>query len=134
MYFKTKHSFFKIVVWHTSSLKNVLLTLAQRHQILMAHQLYMWSFPKSPVEVSNVSSLPIDVLKEDIAFALKQRHILSQSDAQKLVHKCFTSRPDYCNSLLLGYPTNSLKSLQLIQNTAARVLMRSDRRHHVSPI
>ena len=34
----------------------------------------MLSFPKSPLEVANVSSLPIDVLKEDIAFALKQRH------------------------------------------------------------
>ena len=40
----------------------------------MAHHLHMLSFPKSPLEVANVSSLPIDVLKEDIAFALKQRH------------------------------------------------------------
>ena len=44
-----------------------------------------------------------------------------------------TLRLDYCNSLLLGCPTNSLKSLQLIQNAADRVLMRTNRRDHVSP-
>lgn len=34
----------------------------------------MLSLPESPLEVANVSSLPTDVLKEDIAFARKQRH------------------------------------------------------------
>jgi len=46
----------------------------------------------------------------------KVRNILSQSDAEKLVHAFITSRLDYCNSLLSGCPKNSLKSLQLIQN------------------
>ena len=50
----------------------------------------------------------------------KIRNILSQGDAEKLVHAFVTSRLDYCNSLSLGYPTYSLKSLQLIQNAAAR--------------
>ena len=50
---------------------------------------------------------------------VKIRNILSQSDAEKLVHAFDTSRLNYCNSLLLGCPTYSLKSLQLIQNAAA---------------
>jgi len=41
---------------------------------------------------------------------------------------------DYWNSLLLGCPTNSLKSLQLIQNAAARVLMITDRGDHISTV
>ncbi|XP_075334697.1 uncharacterized protein LOC142396039 [Odontesthes bonariensis] len=65
---------------------------------------------------------------------VKIRNILSQSDAEKLVHAFVTSRLDYCNSLLLGCPTYSLKSLQLIQNAAARVLMRTNRRDHISPV
>ncbi|TWW65029.1 Ankyrin repeat and SOCS box protein 13 [Takifugu flavidus] len=50
------------------------------------------------------------------------RKLLTQHDAEKLVHAFVTSRLDYCNSLLSGCPNNSLRSLQLIQNAAARVL------------
>jgi len=64
----------------------------------------------------------------------KFRNILSQSDAEKLGHAFVTSRLDYCYSLLLGYPKKSQKSLQLIQNAAARVLMRTNRRDHISPV
>ena len=34
----------------------------------------------------------------------------------------------------MGCPTNSLKSLQLIQNAASRVLMRNKRRDHISQV
>ncbi|XP_025758871.1 uncharacterized protein LOC112843875, partial [Oreochromis niloticus] len=64
----------------------------------------------------------------------KIRNILSQSDAEKLVHAFITSRLDYCNSLLSGCPKNSLKSLQLIQNAAARVLTGTRKREHISPV
>ncbi len=50
----------------------------------------------------------------------KIRHILSQKDAEKLVHESVTSRLDYCNSLLSGCPSKSLKTLQLIQNAAVQ--------------
>uniref|UniRef100_A0A3P9AX47 Amyloid protein-binding protein 2 n=2 Tax=Maylandia zebra TaxID=106582 RepID=A0A3P9AX47_9CICH len=40
----------------------------------------------------------------------KVRNILSQSDAEKLVHAFITSRLDDCNSLLSGSPKNSLKT------------------------
>ncbi|XP_034015853.1 uncharacterized protein LOC117501131, partial [Thalassophryne amazonica] len=64
----------------------------------------------------------------------KIRKVLSQSDAEKLIHAFISSRLDYCNSLLSGCPKSSLKSLQLIQNAAARVLMGTRRREHISPI
>uniref|UniRef100_A0A8D3CRZ4 Reverse transcriptase domain-containing protein n=1 Tax=Scophthalmus maximus TaxID=52904 RepID=A0A8D3CRZ4_SCOMX len=62
------------------------------------------------------------------------RNILSQKDAEKLVHAFVTSRLDYCNSLLLGCPNKSVKSLQLIQNAAARVLTGTRKRDHISPV
>ena len=65
---------------------------------------------------------------------VKIRNILSQSDAEKLVHAFVTSRLDYCNSLLSGCPNNSLRNLQLIQNAAARVLTRTSKRDHISPV
>ena len=63
----------------------------------------------------------------------KVRHILSQNDAEKLVHAFVTSRLDYCNSLLSGCPRKSLKCLQLVQNAAARVLTGTKRRDHITP-
>ena len=64
----------------------------------------------------------------------KIRNILSQNDAEKLVHAFVTSRLDYCNSLLSGCSNKSLKTLQLIQNAAARVLTRTKKRDHISPV
>ena len=52
-------------------------------------------------------------------------HVLSQKDAEKLVHAFATSRLDYCNSFLSGSSSKSLKTLQLVQNAAARVLTRT---------
>ena len=63
----------------------------------------------------------------------KIRHILSQKDAEKLVHAFVTSRLDYCNSLLAGCSNKSLRSLQLIQNAAARVLTKTKKRDHITP-
>jgi len=42
---------------------------------------------------------------------VKIRNILSQSNAEKLVHAFVVSTPDYCNSLSLESPEKSLKSL-----------------------
>ncbi|KAM7366739.1 hypothetical protein PAMP_014689 [Pampus punctatissimus] len=64
----------------------------------------------------------------------KIRRIIPQADAEKLVHAFVTSRLDYCNSLLSGCSNKSLRSLQMIQNAAARVLTGTKIRDHISPI
>ena len=64
----------------------------------------------------------------------KIRNVLSQKDTEKLVHAFITSRLDYCNSLLSGSSRKSLKTLQLVQNAAARVLTRTKKRDHISPV
>ncbi len=64
----------------------------------------------------------------------KIRPILSQKDAEKLVHAFVASRLDCCNSLLSGCTKKSLKTLQLIQNAAARVLTGTRKRDHISPV
>jgi len=61
--------------------------------------------------------------------------MLSFSDAEKLVHASFmTSRLDYCNALLAGCPASSINKLQLVQNAVARVLTRSRKYDHITPI
>lgn len=94
-------SFFKRVVRHTTCFKNVLLSLAERHQFLMAHHLYMCIFPKSPLEVANVSTLPIDILKDDIAFAIKRRH--PDLDCVCLAKNATYSGLNYRNGMILAH-------------------------------
>ncbi len=60
--------------------------------------------------------------------------MLTVSDAEKLVHAFVTSRLDYCNALLGGCPASSINKLQIVQNAAARVLTRSRKYDHITPI
>ena len=66
----------------------------------------------------------------------KIRKLLDQKMTEKLIHGFVTSRLDYCNSLLFGLPDNVLKKLQLIQNSAARVVTRRRLcdRDHITPV
>ncbi len=64
----------------------------------------------------------------------KLKNMLSVSDAEKLVHAFMTSRLDNCNALLGACPASSIDKLQIVQNAAARVLTRSRKYDHITPI
>jgi len=56
------------------------------------------------------------------------------TNAEKLVHTFMTSRIDYCNALLGGYPARLINKLQIVQNTEARILNRTRKYVQISPI
>ena len=64
----------------------------------------------------------------------KVRPFINQNDAEKLIHAFISSRLDYCNSLFAGLPKKTTERLQLIQNSAARLLTKTKRREHISPV
>ncbi|KAI2647110.1 putative RNA-directed DNA polymerase from transposon BS [Labeo rohita] len=64
----------------------------------------------------------------------KLRNMLPVSDTEKLVHAFMTSGLDYFNALLGGCPASSINKLQIVQNAAARVLTRSRKYDHITPI
>jgi len=45
-----------------------------------------------------------------------------------------TPRLDYCDALLAVCPVYAINKLQLVQNAAARVLTRSKKKDHITPI
>ena len=45
-----------------------------------------------------------------------------------------SSKLDYCNSLLYGLPDAQLQLLQRAQNTAARIVTRTKKTHHITPV
>ncbi len=64
----------------------------------------------------------------------KIRPFLTEHAAQLLVQVLVISRLDYCNALLAGLPSNSIKPLQMIQNAAARLVFNEPKRAHVTPL
>ncbi|KAL2088141.1 hypothetical protein ACEWY4_016969 [Coilia grayii] len=64
----------------------------------------------------------------------KVRPFLTKKDAEKLVHAFITSRLDYCNALFTGLPKKSIEKLQLIQNSAARLLTKTRKMEHITPV
>ena len=62
------------------------------------------------------------------------RKYLSVENAKTLIHAFVTCRLDNCNSLLYGLPGYLIHRLQLVQNCAARVVMRRSKYEHIKPI
>lgn len=71
MRFEAKHRFFKRVVRFTGNFKNVLLSLSTKHQMMMA---FHWQKhgSMSPLNVSRVSSVPLEVLDDRIQESVKE--------------------------------------------------------------
>ena len=64
----------------------------------------------------------------------KIRDSLSQKDTEILVHEFISSKLDSCNSLLYGLPQSLIDRLQAVQNCAARLVTRSRKHDHITPI
>jgi hypothetical protein len=62
------------------------------------------------------------------------RPYLSNDACARAIHTSVMSRLDFHNALLLGAPTTLTRRLQLIQNSAARLLTRTPSREHITPV
>ncbi len=64
----------------------------------------------------------------------KHRPFLWEHASRLLVQALVRSRLHYCDALLAGLPARSIKPLQLIQNTVARLHFNEPKRMHVTPL
>lgn len=74
MKFEAKHSFFKQAVRHTNCFKNIPLSLATKHQFMLAYHTHASNLKKSSLEVMDVSIMPVDVLSEGVRSKLHHRY------------------------------------------------------------
>ena len=64
----------------------------------------------------------------------KIRRFLNRQLTERLINVFVTSHVDYCNSLYSGLPNSTLAPLQHVQNTAARLVTKSRKHEHITPI
>lgn len=64
----------------------------------------------------------------------KIRKFLDTASCEQLIHAFVTSRLDLYNSLLIGLPRVVISKLQRVQNIAARVITRTAKTHHITPL
>ena len=62
------------------------------------------------------------------------RKYITQEAANTLIRSLVITKMDYCNGLLFGITAKQIRRLQVIQNTAARIVTRSKPRDHITPI
>lgn len=72
--FEAKHSFFKKAVHDSGNFKNVMLTLAQRHQLTLAYHLDMPTLFKPDLVVDHVSVLSTECLDLSFKLAVKSKY------------------------------------------------------------
>lgn len=64
----------------------------------------------------------------------KIKPVLSFSDFEFIIHVFVLTRLDYCDALYAGLNQTLLVRLQLVQNTAARLLTGTRKHEHITPI
>ena len=64
----------------------------------------------------------------------KIRKYIDEESAKIVVHALVTAKLDSYNSLLYGLPQHLISRLQSIQNTAARVVTRTRKFDHITPV
>ena len=62
------------------------------------------------------------------------RHYLTTEAAKSAVNALVTSRLCYCNSLLNNIPLSQTARLQRVQNNAARLITRTSKHDHITPV
>ena len=64
----------------------------------------------------------------------KIRNLLSYDACSTIIHTFISCRLYYCNSILYNVPRSKTDRLQRLQNQCARILSKSPRREHITPV
>lgn len=101
MRFEAKHSFFKKIVRQTNCFRNILMSLAKKHQSMIAYHLHDSKVAKPALSVSKTSRVPLEVLKEDIKESVTQK--FPKEAAVHLANKVDFFGTNYCVGMMLPF-------------------------------
>ena len=115
MRFEAKHSFFKRVVRHTHSLRNILLSLSVKHQMMVAYHLHDSKVVQPSLQVTKLSEVNFTVLREDIKIALETK-FPGESSVQMANTVCYSGTRYTTGMILANGSTSGLPDFrELIQ-------------------
>ena len=103
--FEAKHSFFKKVVRDANNFKNILLTLASRHQLMLAYYLEMPSIFKPETETAKVTDVCLEFLDGGVRLAILNR--FSDVDTVGLTPSIFLNGTQYSKGMILSVGSTS---------------------------
>lgn len=99
--FEAKHSFFKKTVKDANNFKNILLTLASRHQLALAYHMGMPDLFKPAVEVGRMSTVSLDILDPSVKDFVRSK--FSNVTAVALTKTAFLHGTQYTQGMFLSY-------------------------------
>ncbi len=134
--------------WRTSHIFCQKGALLYRSWSLEVHKVNAYLDSRGQITKTQVKNLGV-ILETDLSFSSHVKAVTKSayyhlkniaiircfvSSQEKHVHAFITSRVDYCNGLLTGLPKKTIRQLQLIQNAAARILTRTRKSEHITPV
>lgn len=103
--FEAKHSFFKRAVRNANNFKNILHTLASKHQLMLAHYLAMPSIFRPEKETANVAEMCLKVLDAAVRQAILNR--FSNGNTVGLTPHIFLNGTKYSKGMILSVGSTS---------------------------
>ena len=83
-------------------------------------------------------SSQVSSLRRKLFFELRKissiRNFLSTNAVKKIISSLLFSKLDYCNSLLFGASSQNLRKIQVVQNNAARLVLKKRKRDDAVPL
>lgn len=98
--FEAKHSFFKKVVHNTGNFKNILHTLATRHQLMLSYYLEMPTIFKPSIETGRVSVVSVGILDAAIREAIWKK--FKGLDSVSLTSIAYVKGTKYSKGMVLS--------------------------------
>ncbi|XP_037401910.1 uncharacterized protein LOC119265406 isoform X2 [Pygocentrus nattereri] len=101
MRFEAKHRFFKRIVRQTGSFRNILRTMARKHQSMIAYHLHDADAQRPMLTVSKMTQVAVEVLKDSIRESFARK--FPRTEVVNMTDKVTILGTSYCVGMLLPF-------------------------------